>query len=192
MTVGRYTMTYKLDEIAYRGEFWFLKNKRTGMLIKQCRVAPFIFFSNLWTKINVPVKAPMGESNILYRLYHISQCNPLWWFWFEYAWCRSRRADNQDFCCHSNITQGLKKYDGKYIYCVVRYKFNHLAKNSTTFTAFTMKNFNGKPDFVRCLLVQNGLWPADFSTMYSNFEHFIPVTSVQCREVNGPESVLNQ
>ena len=44
----------------------------------------------VWTKINVPVKAPMGESNVLYRLYHSSQCNPLWWFWFEYAWCRSR------------------------------------------------------------------------------------------------------
>ena len=60
------------------------------------------------------------------------------------------------------------------------------------FKAFTAKNFNGKPDFVRCLLVQNGLWPADFSTMYSNFEHFIPVISVNYKEVSWLESVLNQ
>ena len=30
---------------------------------------------------------------------------------------------------------------------------------------YTTKNFTGEPDFVRCLLVQNGLWPADFFTM---------------------------
>ena len=59
-------------------------------------------------------------------------------------------------------------------------------------STYTMKNFNGKPDIVGCLLVKNGLWPADFSTMYSNFEHFIPVISVHYREVSGPESVFNQ
>ena len=56
----------------------------------------------------------------------------------------------------------------------------------------TMKNFTGKPDIVGCLLVKNGLWPDDFSTMHSNFDHFIPVISVQYREVSGPESVFIQ
>ena len=26
---------------------------------------------------------------------------------------------------------------------------------------YTIRNFNGKPDFVWCVLVQNGLWPVD-------------------------------
>ena len=54
-------MTYKLDEIAYRGEFWFLKNKRTGMLIKQCRVAPFIFFFQPLDQNQCTGKSPNGR-----------------------------------------------------------------------------------------------------------------------------------
>ena len=58
--------------------------------------------------------------------------------------------------------------------------------------SYTMKNFNGKPDFVRCLLVQNGLWPADFSIMYTYYWYKMFKITVHCREVSGPESVFNQ
>ena len=34
-----------------------------------------------------------------------------------------------------------------------------------------MKNFNGKPDIVGCLLVKIGLWPADFSIMYTCYKY---------------------
>ena len=57
---------------------------------------------------------------------------------------------------------------------------------------FTIRNFNGKPDFVRCLLVQKGLWPADFSTMYTYYRYKMLKITLHCREVSGPESVLNQ
>ena len=56
----------------------------------------------------------------------------------------------------------------------------------------TIRNFNGKPDFVRCLLVQDGLWPADFSIMYTYYRYKMFKITVHCREVSGSESVLNQ
>ena len=56
----------------------------------------------------------------------------------------------------------------------------------------TIRNFNGKPDFVGCLLVKNGLWPADFSIMYTYYWYKMFKITVHCREVSGPESVLNQ
>ena len=37
---------------------------------------------------------------------------------------------------------------------------------------YTIRNCNGKPDFVGCLLVKNGLWPADFSIMQPFFQPF--------------------
>ena len=57
---------------------------------------------------------------------------------------------------------------------------------------YTMKIFNGKPDFFRCLLVQNGLWPADFSIMYSCYKYKMFKITLHYREVSGTESVFNQ
>ena len=57
---------------------------------------------------------------------------------------------------------------------------------------YTIRNFNGKPDFVGCLLVKNGLWPADFSIMYTYYWYKMFKITVHCREVSGPESVFNQ
>ena len=56
----------------------------------------------------------------------------------------------------------------------------------------TIRNFNGKPDFVGCLLVKNGLWPADFSIMYTYYGYKMFKITLHCREISGPESVLNQ
>ena len=56
----------------------------------------------------------------------------------------------------------------------------------------TIRNCNGKLDFVGCLLVKNGLWPADFSIMYTYYWYKMFKITVHCREVSGPESVFNQ
>ena len=106
--------------------------------------------------------------------------------WATYQW---KECSYHSFGTFFQIVPKLrvvKKWTG----CVFTIRMSIWSSNR--FSKYTMKNFNGKPDFVRCLLVQNGLWPADFSIMYSNFVHFILVKSVQYREVSGPESVLNQ
>ena len=52
--------------------------------------------------------------------------------------------------------------------------------------------WNRKPDFFRCLLVQNWLWPADFSIMYTCSKYKMFKITLHYREVSGLESVLNQ
>ena len=50
--------------------------------------------------------------------------------------------------------------------CALKYfpKVSYLDFSTFNFK-YTTKKINGKPNFVRCLLFQNGLWPADFPTM---------------------------
>ena len=56
-----------------------------------------------------------------------------------------------------------------------------------------MKKFEtGKPNFFRSLLVKNGLWPADFSIMYTCYKYKMFKITLNYREVSGSESVLNQ
>ena len=55
----------------------------------------------------------------------------------------------------------------------------------------TIRNFNGKPDFVGCLLVKNGLWPADFSIMYTYYKYKMFKTTLHCREVRFPGKIFH-
>ena len=50
-----------------------------------------------------------------------------------------------------------------------------------------MKNLNGKPDLFRCVMVQNGFWPADFSSMYTCYKYKTFKITLHYREVSRPD-----